>query len=118
MPKCLLSPPWITILCPACREYVKQTYTDTDEAWWTNCGIHTLDLGDGKWSFDGNMDAPTINPSIKAIRHYKDVEFVCHSYVRNGRIEYQGDSTHSLAGQSIELPDTSTWAHLIYGKEP
>lgn len=29
----------------------------------------------------------------------------CHSFVTNGRIQYLGDSTHSLAGQTVELPE-------------
>ncbi|HET6805314.1 MAG TPA: hypothetical protein VFH59_07745 [Frateuria sp.] len=63
------------------------------------------------WGFDGNLDNPTLTPSVlqqwnqwqgegvPAKRH------VCHSFVRNGRIEFLGDSTHSLAGQTVDLPE-------------
>lgn len=30
---------------------------------------------------------------------------VCHSFVRDGRIEFLGDCTHSNAGQTVDLPD-------------
>ena len=30
---------------------------------------------------------------------------VCHSFVRDGRIEYLSDCTHALAGQTVDLPD-------------
>ncbi len=30
---------------------------------------------------------------------------LCHSFVRDGRIEFLGDCTHKLAGQTIELPE-------------
>lgn len=30
---------------------------------------------------------------------------VCHSYVTNGRIQYLGDCTHELAGQTVDLPE-------------
>ena len=30
---------------------------------------------------------------------------VCHSFVTNGRIQYLGDCTHKLAGQTVDLPD-------------
>jgi hypothetical protein len=29
----------------------------------------------------------------------------CHSFVRNGRIEFLGDCTHALASQTVDLPD-------------
>lgn len=29
----------------------------------------------------------------------------CHSFVTNGQIQYLGDSTHALAGQTVEVPD-------------
>lgn len=30
---------------------------------------------------------------------------VCHSFVRAGKIEFLGDCTHALAGQTVALPD-------------
>lgn len=29
----------------------------------------------------------------------------CHSFVTNGQIQFLGDSTHALAGQTVEVPD-------------
>lgn len=29
----------------------------------------------------------------------------CHSFVRDGKIEFLGDCTHEMAGTTIELPD-------------
>ncbi|MCZ4340562.1 hypothetical protein O4H52_03015 [Sphingomonadaceae bacterium G21617-S1] len=29
---------------------------------------------------------------------------VCHSFVRNGQIEFLSDCTHALAGQTVPLP--------------
>lgn len=31
---------------------------------------------------------------------------VCHSFVTDGRIQFLGDCTHALAGQTVDLP---TW---------
>jgi len=80
-----------------------------------------------RWGWNGSMDAPTFTPSIKVTsKHYpsggafpmddeharviageqlKAIDHVCHSFVRDGRIEYCGDSTHKLAGQTVELPE-------------
>jgi hypothetical protein len=33
----------------------------------------------------------------------------CHSYVRDGKIEFLNDSTHKLAGQTVPLPDMPDW---------
>jgi Family of unknown function (DUF6527) len=30
---------------------------------------------------------------------------LCHSFVTNGQIQFLGDSTHALAGKTVEVPD-------------
>lgn len=54
------------------------------------------------WSWDGNVDAPTCSPSIRVIIHG---DRICHCFLRDGTIEFCGDSTHNLAGQTVALPD-------------
>ena len=60
------------------------------------------------WSYNGNPDAPTFSPSIFVNRpgeyHVENVPS-CHSFVRDGRIQFLNDCTHALAGQTIDLPD-------------
>lgn len=67
------------------------------------------------WDFDGNEESPTFSPSILVHRHgilNEDGSVgqspLCHSFIRAGRIEYCGDSTHALAGQTVDLPDVPT----------
>lgn len=52
-----------------------------------------------KWSFNGDLVKPTFNPSIVV----SGEGTMCHSFVRDGKIEYLGDCTHELAGKTIEL---------------
>jgi len=33
----------------------------------------------------------------------------CHSFVRNGQIQFLGDSTHRLANQTVALPPLPEW---------
>jgi hypothetical protein len=33
----------------------------------------------------------------------------CHSFVRESRIEFLTDSTHELAGQTVDLPELPRW---------
>lgn len=79
------------------------------------------------WSFNGDLERPTLSPSILSRSgHYvpghtgqcwctpdpdgEDWGFkcgVCHSFVREGRIEFLSDCTHVLAGQTVDLPEIS-----------
>jgi hypothetical protein len=63
------------------------------------------------WEFNKDYEKPTINPSILFNRDVPD-EYLkegnmhrCHSFIKDGMIQYLGDCTHQLAGQTIELPD-------------
>lgn len=54
------------------------------------------------WGVTGVSDnLPTVIPSIRV----RVGEKVCHSFVRAGKIQYLSDCTHSMVGQTVELPD-------------
>lgn len=85
--------------------------------------------GDGpRWGYNGNPEKPTFTPSVLiksghfASSHRPDdpcwcnyeARFgrkphfkckVCHSFITDGRIQFLGDCTHALAGQTVDLPD-------------
>lgn len=105
-------PGFLTFKCPACG----------------NChGVWTQPRADGKpvWGWNGSMDRPTFTPSIKVMSHtwvppvtpenheewkrapweQHKVDTVCHSFVRDGFIEYCSDCTHTMAGKTVELPE-------------
>jgi hypothetical protein len=76
--------------------------------------------GDGpRWGYNGNPDAPTFTPSVLVQYNGRDAGVdgappaVCHAFVTDGRIQFLGDCTHSLAGQTVELPDFDTEYHII-----
>ncbi len=82
-----------------------------------------------KWEWNGDVDRPTFSPSILcrwetrspaarlarakfSAEHGReptaaevpyDVKHVCHSYVRDGQIEFLHDCTHALAGRTVPL---------------
>lgn len=84
---------------------------------------HQIAVGSGKpprWDWDGAVENPTFSPSIKVeYDHWVPpstlenphppnqvkVKDVCHSYIRNGQIQYLGDCTHHLKGVTIDLPE-------------
>lgn len=57
------------------------------------------------WEWDGNLDAPTVSPSIlvRGARH------VCHSFLRAGRWQFLSDCTHELAGQTVAMKPLPDW---------
>lgn len=96
---------------------------------------HTVAFGGAEtWSWNGSTDKPTFEPSVLALSRQKlndagkaEIDNAeregrrvvltdehrmttprCHSFVRDGRIEYLSDSEHHLAGQTVDmvpLPD-------------
>ena len=67
---------------------------------------HGIIVAPGRWEFDGNMENPTISPSV-LVRGYLGNENygTCHSFVKQGKIQFLNDCTHKLKGQTIDLPD-------------
>jgi hypothetical protein len=37
-------------------------------------------------------------------------EQTCHLFLTDGRLQYLGDCTHALAGQTVPLPELPAWA--------
>ena len=68
--------------------------------------------GPKAWGFNGDVERPTFTPSIlvRSVKNPWGPDFdstptVCHSFVTDGRIQFLGDCTHALAGQTVELAD-------------
>ncbi len=85
-------------------------------------GVFVDRAGRPKWGWNGDGDRPTFTPSIlvtstrplseEARAKYRAGEpvprsepTVCHSIVTDGRVQFLGDCTHALAGQTVDLPD-------------
>lgn len=77
---------------------------------------------DRGWGFNGDLERPTFTPSVLVggVQWAPGEGFhkpnhgvapgeriVCHSFVTDGRIQFLGDCTHALAGQTVDLPE---WA--------
>lgn len=67
--------------------------------------------GPGDWTWNGSTTRPTLSPSLHVHPHDTfngDGAVVrtprCHSFVRDGRWQYLGDSDHHLAGQTVPVP--------------
>lgn len=98
--------------CPACREV---------HVFITERNVPAPPM----WTFNGDTAAPTFSPSMKITG--KEIErdaegkwtgewvrdpstgqardFCCHYILTAGVLNYCGDSTHAMKGQSVPLPD-------------
>ena len=80
----------ILFFCPGCK------------------GVHGINVAEGKrpcWKWNNSMEKPTFKPSI--LVSYGDNR-VCHSFITDGKIKYCNDSTHDLAGKTVDLPEFET----------
>ena len=53
-------------------------------------------------TFNGDVDRPTVMPSLLVQPNQPQQ---CHSFIRDGQIQFLDDSHHGLAGQTVELPE-------------
>jgi hypothetical protein len=67
--------------------------------------IHAFSLKseEGNHTFNMDLNNPTVNPSL--LQNFGGQSKICHSYIRNGEIQYLGDCQHELAGKTIQLPE-------------
>jgi hypothetical protein len=99
--------------------------------WCPGCqAAHDVSVGiGGAWDWNGDAERPTFSPSLLMRQgHYaysgeprehcwctynrdhplKPAPFSCqqcHSFVRDGQIEFLSDCSHDLAGKTVPIPD-------------
>lgn len=89
--------------------------------WCPGCDeAHTIFYGLNGWEWNRLDNTPTFKPSVKVTGVQWEPEYgfhrrthavmpgneiVCHSYVTDGRIQFLDDSTHYLAGKTVDLPE-------------
>jgi hypothetical protein len=72
-------------------------------------GITCLACGCGHmlkgWTFNGDLERPTFTPSLLVTGYLNadNPNGICHSFITDGQIRYLADSTHRLAGQTVDL---------------
>jgi hypothetical protein len=68
---------------------------------------HYVWTGDGpgpRWDItEGPTGDVTVSPSIRVQHGNENGPITCHFFIRNGQIEYLGDCTHDLKGQTVPL---------------
>lgn len=67
------------------------------------------------WRWNGNVDSPTFEPSVlvtyganpDADEEFKEwrTKRTCHTFIKNGQVQFLSDCTHEFAGQTLALPE-------------
>lgn len=61
-----------------------------------------------RWGFNGDYDCPTFTPSLNTWWGGEGSGIPlhrCHSFITDGKIQFLGDCTHELVGQTVDLPE-------------
>lgn len=86
--------PDVLFHCPGCK---------TQHGVWTDKPASN----GARWSWNGDMERPTFSPSLLITVEWREADGmhrqVCHSFVREGQIQFLSDCTHALAGQTVPL---------------
>lgn len=87
----------IMFWCPGCRQAH---------------GIRTCDPNGDNWSYNGDKESPTFSPSVRTFwpaspafgdKPAREESTRCHSFVRNGEIQFLSDCVHALAGKTVPM---------------
>lgn len=65
--------------------------------------LHGTRAGTGNWSWNGDTEKPTLKPSI--LSRCPPICECCHTWVNDGMVQFLGDCSHDLRGQTLELLD-------------
>ncbi len=71
---------------------------------------HVRVTGPDAWQWNKDTVKPTINPSLMVNKHIP--KLLCHSFIREGRIQFLGDCWHELKNQTVPLPPWSFYESL------
>lgn len=78
--------------------------------WCPGCDdAHTVEVRPGGWTWDGDTEAPTIDPSIRSQKYTGDAARRCHAFLRQGRWEFLADCDHALAGETVGMVPLPDW---------
>lgn len=83
-----------------------------EKSYWFWCpGCKDAHRINDTWSWDGNLDEPTIDPSILVNGREPRAPGIprCHSFIRKGQWQFLSDSDHRLAGQTVPMVDLPKW---------
>lgn len=61
--------------------------------------------GTPNWTWNGDIEKPTLKPSILIESQYAGIGYRSHSWVNDGKVKYLNDCTHELKNKTVDLLD-------------
>lgn len=62
--------------------------------------------GTGNWTWNGDINKPTLKPSILTTGVDEvGAPIRCHTFINDGRVQFLNDCSHKYAGKTVELLD-------------
>lgn len=86
--------------------------------WCPGCdALHGVSINPGKnsngagWDFSGTLECPTYSPSELTTwdTGEEKTPHRCHTFIKDGQIQFLDDCTHNLKGQTVPLPPLPDW---------
>jgi hypothetical protein len=73
------------------------------------------------WTWNESVERPTFSPSLLCYENKREDGSIfsprCHSFIRDGQIQFLSDCGHALAGQTVPLPPIDP-DKILVGDEP
>ena len=97
----------IEFLCPACKYVDGTPQRRTIRVNQIPVGYKASSISlNVSWDWNVNLEKPSIIPSVRrSFPRENGKVYTCHSVITDGYINFANDSTHPLAGQTVELLD-------------
>lgn len=69
------------------------------------------------WTFNGNVDAPSLTPSVNnKVGPFPDGHIeICHFVLTDGKVSFCNDCTHDKRNQVLDLPEWTQQDSLRHG---
>jgi hypothetical protein len=86
--------------------------------WCPGCdALHAVSINPGKngsgagWDFSGTLECPTYAPSQLTTWRQGDMQYECrcHTFIRDGKIQFLSDCTHASKGQTVPMVPLPDW---------
>lgn len=70
-------------------------------------GVPVTGHNSGKgWQWNGSLDSPTLMTSVLVnVGGGNPTQPICHTFIRDGQIQFLPDCTHAFAGKTVDIPE-------------